>query len=265
MIGLLIIVLVSADVVPTSAHLIDTSSSAARGWSIANERHRRNQGFGDSIVDIAMVLINSSGRERTRRMRVRTFDHTDPNKGDRSLTTFLGPPNIEGTAFLTHTNIDKVDSQWMYLPALNRVRRISASNMTQSFMGSEFTYEDLLSDEVSRYDYQWLRDEGCGDLTCAVIDRRPKYSESAYSSQRVWIDLSEYRLMKVDYFGKDGSHIKTLQLLNYRAYLGLFWRAHRAEMNNHQTSKATTLDFSTFEFNTGLTERDFEPRVLTRR
>ena len=244
---------------------IDASLPAdARGRAIAEETERRDEGFVDTVTELTMLLKNAEGRERTRRLTWKTLESQAENEGDRSLTVFHEPRDIEGTAFLSYTYIERDDDQWLYLPALKRVKRIASSNKSSAFVGSEFAYEDLLSDEVEKFDYLWIRDEACGDGQCYVVERRPRYANSGYSRQRVWIDQAEFRPVRIEYHDKKDRLQKTLVFDDYRLYLGRFWRAHVMRMDNHQTNKTTTLSFADFAFQTGLTERDFDPSVLRR-
>jgi len=131
-------------------------------------------------------------------------------------------------------------------------------------VGSEFAYEDLLSNEVERYKYKWIKDTKCGKLMCFVSERYPVYKNSGYTKQVVWIDQKEYRILRVDYYDRKKSLLKTLKLSKYRKYLGQYWRALRLQMTNHQTGKSTTLTFSGFKFRTGLQESDFTSARLKR-
>lgn len=245
--------------------VIDPALSAeARGRAIAAEAERRDQGFGDTVTELRMTLTNAEGRERSRRLTWQTLEVNAPNEGDKSLTLFHEPRDIEGTAFLSHTHIDRDDDQWLYLPALKRVKRIASSNKSSAFVGSEFGYEDLLSDEVEKFDYRWFKDEPCGESQCHVVERRPRYDNSGYTRQVVWIDQGEFRPIRIDYYDTKDRLQKTLMFEDYRRYLDRFWRAHAMRMENHQTQKTTLLSFSTFDFQTGLTAQDFDPSVLRR-
>lgn len=235
-----------------------------KGRAIAEEANRRDTGFVDTVTDITMTLMSADGRTRQRRLTWRTLEEPSKTEGDKSLTIFHEPRDIAGTAFLSFTHINAPDDQWLYLPSLKRVKRIAAANQSSSFMGSEFSYEDLLSDEVEKFDYRWLRDEPCDGGTCFVLERRPRYADSGYSREVVWIDESEYRDMKVDYYDHHGKLQKTLTFAGYEQYLGKFWRAHELKMVNHQTEKQTLLSFGKYEFDTGLTEQDFDPSALDR-
>ena len=235
-----------------------------KGRSIAVEAEQRYEGFGNSIVELAMTLSNEEGRERTRRLTWKTLEVDLQGEGNKSLTIFHEPRDIEGTAFLTHTHIDRDDDQWLYLPSLKRVKRIASANKSSAFAGSEFAYEDLLSDEVEKFDFLWLREEACGELQCHVVQRVPTYRDSGYSRQVVWIDQSEFRPQHIDYYDRENRLLKTLEFEDYRLYHDRFWRAQQMRMNNILTRKQTTLGFGDFDFRTGLTERDFDPAALRR-
>ena len=239
-------------------------SAAARGLAIAEEADRRDQGFGDSATEIVMRLISDDGRINERRLTWQILENPDAGDGDKSLTLFHEPRDIAGTAFLTHTHIGEEDDQWLYLPALRRVKRIASVNKTSAFMGSELAYEDLLSDEVEKFSYRWLREEACGEETCFVLDRQPEYADSGYSRQVLWMDQSEYRVHRIVYYDLDGALEKTLTLNDYRLYRGRYWRAHEYLIENHHTGKKTALSFAPYEFQTGMTERDFDPGALRR-
>ena len=191
-------------------------------------------------------------------------DQRDLGWGDSEVHLTMTLRNIEGTAFLSHTKILDPDDQWLYLPALKRVKRISSQNKSGPFVGSEFAYEDLVSQEVERYTYKYLRDEPCGDRTCFVSERFPVYEHSGYTKQVTWVDHTDFQPRKVEFYDRKGDLLKTLELVDYRQYLGKYWRALRLEMVNHQTGKSTTLAFSDYSFKVGLDDGDFRKSRLER-
>lgn len=248
-----------------SAQLDVGLSPVRKGVAIASESQRRDDGFGDTTVELTMTLTNSDrDRERIRKLTWSTRESDETDRGELSLTVFHEPRDVEGTAFLSHTYIKRDDSQWLYLPALKRVKRIASSNKSSPFMGSEFSYEDLLSDEVEKFDYVWLRDEPCGEWSCFVIQRTPRYKNSGYSRQVMWIDHEMYRPVRIDYYDTKQRLLKSLAFEDYRLYLGRFWRAHLLRMENLQSQKVTELSFSKYVFQSGLVEMDFDPGVLQR-
>lgn len=187
-----------------------------KGLAIATEGDKRDTGFVDSTVDMKMTLTNRNGDTSNRMMRSRTLEME--NDGDKGLTIFDKPADVRGTAMLTFTHLKGNDDQWIYLPALKRVKRISASNKSGPFMGSEFAYEDLGSQELPKYSYRWLRDEELNGQQMYVIERIPTYKKSGYTRMVSWIDKEEYRAFKVEYFDRKSSHLKTLILSDYKQY-----------------------------------------------
>jgi len=237
---------------------------AEKGRAIAEEMDRRDLGWGDSVTSLTMTLANRQGQSSVRELRLQTLEVQANDQGDKSLVIFDRPRDVAGTAFLSHTRIADPDDQWLFLPALKRVKRISSANKSGPFMGSEFAYEDMVSQEVDKYEYEWLRDEACGNLTCFVVARTPVYENSGYTRQVVWVDSAEYRPMKIDFYDRKESLLKTLVFSDYKQYLGNYWRAGTMEMTNHQTGKSTVLRFAEYQFQTGLAEGDFTSAKLKR-
>jgi outer membrane lipoprotein-sorting protein len=144
------------------------------------------------------------------------------------------------------------------------VKRIASSNKAGPFMGSEFAYEDISSQEVEKYTYNYLRDEKVNGLDCFLVEYDPVDRKSGYSRQLVWIDKKEYRLQKIEFYDRKNSLLKTLSYADYNKFLGKYWRADTLSMENHQTGKKTQLQFSDWAFQTGMTEKDFQKNALKR-
>ncbi len=236
-----------------------------KGLRIAREAADYDSGFGDYVVEGEMILRNRQGQESVRVFENRVLEQT--GDGDKSLIVFRRPRDIRGTALLTFTHKTGNDDQWLYLPALKRVKRISSSNRSGAFVGSEFAYEDLTSQEVEKYTYKWLREEPCPgeeSLVCNVAERYPVDRRSGYTRQIVWLEKETYRPMRVDYFDRRDAPLKTLTFSGYRAYLDRYWRADRMVMVNHQNGKSTEMIWRNYRFRTGLTDRDFNRNSLKR-
>jgi len=238
------------------------TDSAKKGLEIAAEADRRDEGFVDARAEAEMVLRDASGRSSVRTMRVSTLEVAGTQDGDKTLVQFSEPRDIAGTMLLSYSHFTEDDDQWLYLPALKRVKRISSSNKSGPFVGSEFAYEDILSQEHQRYTHKWLRDEDCGEGRCFVVERVPKDENSGYTRQLVWIDQQHYRPMRLDYYDRKNEPLKSLSYKNYRQYLGKFWRAPEMTMGNRQSGKSTVLRVSKYEFRVGLQENDFRPARL---
>ncbi len=235
-----------------------------RGRAIAEEADRQDLGWHDNMVNMRMLLRNRHGQTSTRELRRHALEVTEAGLGDRSLIIFETPRDIKGTALLSHTKILDPDNQWLYLPALKRVKRISSKNKSGPFVGSEFAFEDLVSQEVDKYGYKWLRDEPCGELECFVVERVPQYENSGYTRQVIWWDKAEYRPQRIEFYDRKGDLLKTLTYEGYREYLGSFWRADLMQMENHQNGKSTDLFFDTWKFQSGQQAALFTPARLKR-
>ncbi len=234
-----------------------------KGRAIAKEADRRDTGFEDSTANMLMILKNKHGQESKRQIRIRVLEMD--GDGDKSLSIFDNPRDVKGTAFLNFTHKVGDDDQWLYLPALKRVKRISSRNKSGSYMGSEFAYEDISSQEVEKYTYKWIRDEVHEGKDCFVMERFPvDKKNSGYTRQVTWIDKNEYRQWKVDYFDRKNSLLKTLTIKDYKKYLNKFWRADEMNMINHQNGKSTRLVWSNYRFRVGLKDRDFNKNSLKR-
>lgn len=237
-------------------------TSEQQGLAIAIEADKRTNGFGDFTADLKMILRNKQGEESTRQIRSRNLEVE--NDGDKILTIFDQPRDIKGTALLTFTHKIDSDDQWLYLPALKRVKRISSNNKSGPFMGSEFAYEDISSQEVEKYTYKYLHDESVDGEEMFVYERYPVDKKSGYKRQRVWLDKSEYRDRKIVYYDRKDSLLKTLTFSKYEQYLNKFWKAGGMNMINHQTGKSTKLIWTDFQFRTGLSDREFDRNSLKR-
>ncbi len=235
-----------------------------KGFEVAARADRSDRGFGDSEVELTMVLRNKAGKETQRTLSLTTLEIADEQLGDKSMIVFESPADIDGTALLSHARILDPDDQWLYLPALKRVKRISSVNKSGPFVGSEFAFEDFTALELNKYEYSYLREEPCGERVCDVVERRPRYEHSGYTKQVSWVDQVDFQIRKVEFYDRRGDLLKTLTLEDYRQYEGAYWRAQTLRMVNHQTGKSTDLIYSDYTFGAGLKDDDFVKGTLSR-
>jgi outer membrane lipoprotein-sorting protein len=241
---------------------LNALASEQRGLEIAKQVDHHDRGWQDMSAKLTMTLYNRNGDKSVRYMRINTMEVQ--NDGDKSLTVFDQPRDIKGTAFLVFSHVLRSDYQWLYLPQLRRVKRISSVNKSGRFMGSEFAYEDLSSFEVGKYRYKYQRDEKLGDLDTYVVDMYPRYKYSGYTRLQVWIDKEHYRFIKQVFYDRKNSPLKTLTYDNYQLYLGHYWRAKLQNMINHQTGKKAEVVWKDYKFRNGFTNRDFDKNRLKR-
>lgn len=231
-----------------------------RGQEIAREMELRNEGFVNSVHEASMTLKNRQGDESSRHFSLKTLEVSDD--GDKELGLFDNPPDVRGTAVLTYSHGLQPDDQWIFLPSLKRVKRISSVNKTGPFVGSEFAFEDIASWELNKFSYKYLRDEAVDGNDCFVVELRPAYEYSGYTKQIWWVDKSIYQARKIEYYDRKDALLKTLSLNDYRQYQDKYWRAHDLLMENRQTGKTTHMVRSPYQFRTSLSEQDFTEGAL---
>ena len=131
-------------------------------------------------------------------------------------------------------------------------------------MGSEFAFEDLSSFEVEKFTYKHLRDEELDGLDMHVVEMIPVDKYSGYKRSNVWIDKEHKRFFKVDFYDRRDTLLKTLTVKSYSLYLDKYWRPDEQFMVNHKSGKSTDLAFTSFRFDVGLTDGDFNEKRLER-
>ncbi len=241
---------------------VQAETAEEKALAIAMEADNRDSGFVDYTNDTKMILSNKQGQESIRLIRSKTLEVD--GDGDKSLTIFDEPNDVKGTALLSYTHKEGPDDQWLYLPALKRVKRIASDNKSGPFMGSEFAYEDITSQEVEKYTYKYLRDDSFDGMDVFVFERYPVDEKSGYTRQIIWMDKEHYKERKIEFYDRKDTLLKTLLFTDYHQYQERFWRAHEMYMENHQTGKSTRLLQSNYKYNTGLSERDFDKNSLKR-
>jgi outer membrane lipoprotein-sorting protein len=241
---------------------VQAETAEEKALAIAMEADNRDSGFVDYTNDTQMILRNKQGQESIRLIRSKTLEVD--SDGDKSLTIFDEPNDVKGTALLSFTHKEGPDDQWLYLPALKRVKRIASDNKSGPFMGSEFAYEDITSQEVEKYTYKYLRDDSFDGMDVFVFERYPVDEKSGYTRQIIWMDKEHYKERKIEFYDRKDTLLKTLLFTDYHQYQDRFWRAHEMYMENHQTGKSTRLIQSNYKYNTGLSERDFDQNSLKR-
>lgn len=239
-----------------------TGSPQEKGLAVAKESDRRNTGWQDVTANMKMILKNKAGDTSERDIGIKSLEIA--NDGDKSLTIFRSPRDVKGTAFLSFSHATTPDEQWLYLPALKRVKRIASKNKSGPFMGSEFAFEDLSSFEVEKYSYNYLGKETVNGLECYKSELTPAYEHSGYSKMISWLDTQEFRIQKIEYYDRKGDLLKTQTFHDYQQYLDQYWRAHRMVMENHQVGKSTELLWSDYQFKNGLDDGDFNKNSLKR-
>jgi len=239
--------------------LTATTLMAISNLEVAQKSDKVTDGFKSSIAQTEMILINASGQKSIRQMEMKTLEGEN---GDKTISTFLTPADVKGTKTLTHEHVDRDDDQWLYLPALKRVKRIASSNKSGSFMGSEFSYEDIGNTNYQKFTYSGeAKEVELNGLACYIGSRVPNDKDSGYTKQVSWVAKDSLLLQKVDYYDRKQELLKTAIFSDYKEIDGV-WRVGKIEMKNYQNDKSTILTWKEDKVNAGLTAKEFNKRVL---
>ncbi len=228
------------------------------GREVMEQVDDRPQG-DDQVAEMTMTLIKSTGRQRVRKVKVWQKHYGDDT---RSLMRFIEPADVAGTGFLVWEHEKGEDDQWLYLPAQKKVRRISSDEKEQSFMGTDFSYEDLGSHHLNDYSYYLLSEEVYEGHPCYVVRGMPKQGvDKPYSKTVSWVRKENFVSVRIDFFDRSGQLLKQLRVLELDEIDGI-WTEVRMEMENMQKKHRTILTFEGVQYNTGLSGSIFTERNL---
>lgn len=234
------------------------------GLDIMTRVDERDDG-DDQVSRAVFELINKRGQKRVRET-IRLWKDYENREGfdTKMITFFESPPDVKNTGFLSWSYWDeeKDDDQWLYLPALRKIRRIAASNKGDHFMGTDFTYDDMGERKVEEDRHILLRSEAYQETDCYVVESIPKKAKYIYSRKITWVDKKHWIPLKVDYYDRKDRLLKTLQ--TDWQLIDDIWTWKRSEMANHLTGHRTVIEITEANLNVGLTDSDFVERTLKR-
>ncbi|MBC8237512.1 MAG: outer membrane lipoprotein-sorting protein [Helicobacteraceae bacterium] len=232
---------------------------ALSNFEVAQKSDDVMSGFIDSISTMQMKLVNAREQEKIRLMQMKVLEG---EVADKSLMEFQEPADVKGTKFLNYEHVNKDDDQWLYLPALKRVKRISSKNKSGAFMGSEFSYEDLSAFNVKKYIYEGEAQEGLlNSQDVYIVNATPVSKHSGYTKLISYVDKKSFLIQKIEYFDRKKKLLKTAYFSDYKKFADVN-RIGKISMKNIQNDKTTVLIWSEEKINTGLSDKDFHKRYL---
>ena len=219
----------------------------------------------DETVAVDFTLVNKRGKETRRKFEL--FSKQMSPTEERRFLRFLEPGDIKGTLLLTYDYSNKEDDIWLFLPALGKSRRISAGNKTDSFVGSDFTYEDIENVDLINTDFKLLRNETYEGEPCYVIEGMPanenEKKESGYSKRTFWITEKNFLPRKTEHFNKKGQLAKVLKMDDARQISGTEkYRLFRWEMADQLNGSKTIFAYTQLTLNTGVPDETFSQKNL---
>ena len=227
---------------------------------------------GDNIItNMQMQLIDKKGHKRIRDMK--TFSK-DIGEDEKKLIFFLSPSDVKNTAFLTYdyTDDEKDDDQWLYLPALKKTKRIPSSDKDSSFMGSDFTYNDMTEPNLDDYTFKILKESvvkrKSGNEKVWQIEVTPKneevIDETGYLKSIAYVRQDNYMVTRAKYYLKKAKRIKYMDVKKVEKIDGIDV-ATQTVMTTKQGKKTihkTVLIQSDVKMNQDLKEDMFSVRTI---
>ncbi len=231
------------------------------GLELAEKVYDRPEGE-DMQSNLKMILINSRGSRRVREIRQfrKTFEDLE-----KKVMYFLSPADVRNTSFMSwdYDEAGKNDDQWIYLPALKKVKRISSDSKGDYFMGSDFTYDDLGDRHPSSDVHKAIDQKELSGELCFVVESLPREDDYIYSRTVSWIVEGKWFALKKDFYDEDGELLKTLSVENYENIDG-YWIVTGSTMHNLQRDHKTIMTLDEVELDQDISSSMFSERMMTR-
>lgn len=215
----------------------------------------------DMTSTLTMTLTNKSGQTRIREIKQFTKDLGDVEK---SIMFFVSPADVKNTSFMNWSyDDDRTDDQWIYLPALRKVKRISSDSKSDYFMGSDFTYDDLGDRKLDADTHKLLKEETVDGIECYVVESTPKDTDYMYSKTITWVRKSNFVGLKKEFYDEDGELLKILTIKSFNDTNGIIVITH-SEMKNVQNNHSTVMELKDINITSSIPESKFSERMMMR-
>ena len=216
----------------------------------------------DMTGNLIMTIENSRGNQRVR--KIKQFVKTVKN-GEKKIMYFLSPADVKNTSFMTwsYDDASKSDDQWIYLPALKKVKRISSDSKGDYFMGSDFTYDDLGDRHPLDDTHTILREEVINEKETIVIESVPKDEEYMYARTVTWVVKDSWIGLKKEFYDEDDELLKILTVDDQQSFKDVIILT-KVKMKNVQRNQFTIMEFSDVQIDTGIPSNKFTERMMKR-
>ncbi|MDO8748001.1 MAG: outer membrane lipoprotein-sorting protein [Candidatus Omnitrophota bacterium] len=217
----------------------------------------------DAKSEISMRIVNRQGQVRQRRLTMLRLNQT-PGGDQLYYIYFHEPADIKGMSFLVLKHIGRDDDRWLYLPAIDLVKRIATSDKRTSFAGSDFTYEDVSGRALDDDGYDLLGEENLGPYSCLVVKSTPKRpGEAEFSYRKFWIDKTTRLPLKVEHYDLKGKIYKVYETQEIQTIQGVP-TITKALMKDLENERYTEINMKEVSYNAGITSDIFQERLLRR-
>lgn len=217
----------------------------------------------DAKSEISMRIVNRQGQVRERRLTMLRLNET-PGGDQFYYIYFHEPADVKGMSFLVLKHIGRDDDRWMYLPAIDLVKRIATSDKRTSFAGSDFTYEDVSGRALDEDAHELIGEENLGTQSCLVVKSTPKRpDEAGFSYRKFWIDKVTHLPLKVEHYDLKGKLYKIYETQDIQAIQGTP-TITKAVMKDLDGVRYTEITMKEVSYNVGIISDIFQERLLRR-
>jgi outer membrane lipoprotein-sorting protein len=230
------------------------------GQSLVENMQRAFFSQGETFsARVKMTLTAANGRERLRDMTMKRVNMPG-GKDQRYFILFHAPGDVRGTAFLVHKYAGREDDRWLFVPALNLVQRVAARDAGSSFVGSDFTYEDVSGRDVSADSHRLLREEPFEGKSAYVVESLPR-GPAPYKRKLSWIDKAAFLPLKEEFYDAQDQLFKVFTADDIQSVEGVPTATKRT-MKNVKSGHRTLVEFTRVEYRRPLRPQDFNERAL---
>lgn len=210
---------------------------------------------------VMMKLISKSGKERVRELTMLRKNFGEAGGAQKYFIYFFQPADVKDMTFMVYKYPAKDDDRWLFVPALNMVRRIAAQDKQSSFVGSDFTYEDVSGRDIEDDTHTLEKEEKIGTVDCSVIKSMPKEADVDYSYKLSWIDKTTFLPLKEEYYDRKGELYKVFAAGEVKDIKG-FPTITKRTMKNLQSGHMTEVSYLMTDYNIGIDDSLFSERFL---
>jgi outer membrane lipoprotein-sorting protein len=217
----------------------------------------------DFKARVMMRLISKGGQERIREMTMLRKNFGEAGGNQKYFIYFFQPADVKDMTFMVYKYPAKDDDRWLFVPAINMVRRIAAQDKRSSFVGSDFTYEDVSGRDIEDDTHAIQKEEKLGDKDCYVIKSAPKAADVDYSYKLSWVDKTSFLPLKEEYYDRKGELYKIFTAYEIKDIKG-FPTVTRRTMKNLQSGHMTEVAYLKADYDIGIEDSLFSERFLRR-
>ncbi len=254
-------IILSLLIVIISIPVLSFGQNKLTGLDIIQKVYDRPTGT-DQEGELTMTLINSRGDRRVRKIKQFIKDF---GKEEKKIMFFISPADVRNTSFMSwsYDEVGRDDDQWIYLPALKKVKRISSDSKSDYFMGSDFTYDDLGDRHPTDDTHKLLREEKFNGEDCYVIESIPKEEDYIYSRTVTWVIKDKWIGQKKEFYDEDNERLKTLSVIKYKKIKDYLILTH-SRMHNVQKDHTTDMLLENLKVDVGVPNNKFTERMMKR-